>query len=156
MDLIWANREAIYFCSHGWTGSISLIGFDKFGVWSRGLCEGYEPRSPLRAGGSAQRSRRGHARSTRSVAIDPSEGARQALAMRFEILGEISGIETFATGSGIREIARLRRIYGRGRWRKRKGIARVRLSDGSIHVAELHWYEAAGIGRKEFKIKHLL
>lgn len=86
----------------------------------------------------------------RSVPIDPSEGARQALAMRFEILGEISGIETFATGSGIREIARLRRIYGRGRWRKRKGVARVRLSDGSIHEAELHWYEAAGIGRKEF------
>jgi hypothetical protein len=76
--------------------------------------------------------------------------------MRFEILGEISGIETFATGSGIREVARLRRIYGRGRWRKRKGTARVRLSDGSIHVAELHWYEAAGIGRKEFKIKQLL
>jgi hypothetical protein len=65
-------------------------------------------------------------------------------------------IETFATGAGIREIARLRRIYGRGRWRKRKGIARVRLSDGSIHTAELHWYEATGIGRKEFKIKHLL
>lgn len=76
--------------------------------------------------------------------------------MRFEILGEISGIETFATGSAIREIARLRRIYGRGRWRKRKGIARVRFSDGSTHVAELHWYEATGIGRKEFKIKHLL
>jgi hypothetical protein len=56
--------------------------------------------------------------------------------MRFEILGEISEIETFATGTGIREIARLRRIYGRGRWRKRKGVARVRLSDGSIHVAE--------------------
>ncbi len=76
--------------------------------------------------------------------------------MRFEILGEISDIETFATGSGIREITRLRRIYGRARWRKRKGIARIRLSDGSIQVAELHWYEAAGIGRKEFKIKHLL
>jgi hypothetical protein len=76
--------------------------------------------------------------------------------MRFEILGEISDIETFATGSGIREIARLRKIYGRGRWRKRKGTARVRLSDGSVHNAELHWYEAAGIGRKEFKIKHLL
>jgi hypothetical protein len=76
--------------------------------------------------------------------------------MRFEILGEISDIETFATGSGIREVARLRRIYGRGRWRKRKGIARVRLPDGTIHVAELHWYEAAGIGRKEFKIKQLL
>jgi hypothetical protein len=76
--------------------------------------------------------------------------------MLFELLGNISDIETFATGSGIREIARLRRIYGRGRWRKRKGIARVRLSDGSIHLAELHWYEAAGIGRKELKIKHLL
>ena len=76
--------------------------------------------------------------------------------MRFEILGEISDIETFAAGSGIREIARLRRIYGRGRWRKRKGIARIRFSDGSTHVAELHWYEASGIGRKEFKIKQLL
>ena len=76
--------------------------------------------------------------------------------MHFEILSEISDVETFATASGIREIARLRRIYGRGRWRKRKGIARVRLFDGSIHVAELHWYEAAVIGRKEIKIKHLL
>jgi hypothetical protein len=76
--------------------------------------------------------------------------------MHFEILGDISDVETFATGSGIREAARLRRVYGRGRWRKRKGIARVRLADGSLHLAELHWYEAAGIGRKEFKIKHLL
>ena len=76
--------------------------------------------------------------------------------MNFEILGEISEIETFATGSGIREVARLRRAYGRGRWRERKGIARVRLADGSVHLAELHWYEATGIGRKEFKIKHLL
>jgi hypothetical protein len=76
--------------------------------------------------------------------------------MQFEILSEISYIETIATGSGIREIARLRRLHGRGRWRKRKGIARVRLADGTIRTAELHWYEAAGIGRKEFKIKHLL
>ena len=76
--------------------------------------------------------------------------------MRFEILGEISDVETFATGAGIREIARLRKVYERGRWRKRKGIARVRLADGTIHAAEVHWYEAAGIGRKEFKIKHLL
>jgi hypothetical protein len=76
--------------------------------------------------------------------------------MGFEIFGQISDVETFATGSRIREIARLRRLYGRGRWRKRKGIARVRLPDGSIHLAEVHWYEAAGIGRKEFKIKHLL
>jgi hypothetical protein len=76
--------------------------------------------------------------------------------MQFEILGEIANVETFATGSAIREIARLRRIYGRGRWRKRKGVARVRLKDGSIPVAEVRWYEAAGIGRKEFKIKNLL
>jgi hypothetical protein len=72
--------------------------------------------------------------------------------MRFEIVGEISEIETFATGSGIREIARLRRVYGRGRWRKRKGTARARLADGTIHLAEM----AAGIGRKEFKIKPTL
>lgn len=76
--------------------------------------------------------------------------------MPFDIIGEISQIETFALGSGIREIARLRRVYGRGRWRKRKGIARVRLPDGSLHLAEVHWYEATGIGRKEIKIKHLL
>jgi hypothetical protein len=76
--------------------------------------------------------------------------------MRFEILGEISGIETVAMSSGIREVARLRKLYGRGRWRKRKGVARIRLMDGSIQLAEIHWYEASGIGRKEFKIKHLL
>jgi hypothetical protein len=76
--------------------------------------------------------------------------------MGFEILGEISQIETIATASGIREIARLRKIYGRGRWRKRKGMAQVRLDDGTFHFAELHWYEAAGLGRKEFKIKNLL
>lgn len=76
--------------------------------------------------------------------------------MYFEILGEITRIETFAAGSSIREVARLRKFYGKGRWRKRKGIARVRLTDGSIHVAEIHWYEATGIGKREFKIKYLL
>jgi hypothetical protein len=76
--------------------------------------------------------------------------------MWFKIVGEISGIETIASSSGIREIARLRKRYGRGRWRKRKGIARVQTSDGSEHLAEIHWYEAAGIGRKEFKIKEFL
>jgi len=76
--------------------------------------------------------------------------------MHFKILGDISEVETFATGSGIREVTRLRKIYGRGRWRKRKGIVRVRLPDGSIHLAEVHWYKASGIGSKEFKIKRLL
>jgi hypothetical protein len=68
--------------------------------------------------------------------------------MQFEILGDISGIETFARGAAIREAARLRRAYGPGRWRKRKGVARIRLPDGSVRDAEIHWYEAAGIGRK--------
>jgi hypothetical protein len=76
--------------------------------------------------------------------------------MDFEIVGEISHVETFAIGSSIREIARLRKFYGRGRWRKRKGIARVRLPDGVTRLVELHWYEAHGIGRKEFKIKRYL
>ncbi|MGH8241401.1 MAG: hypothetical protein ACREXP_30900, partial [Steroidobacteraceae bacterium] len=66
--------------------------------------------------------------------------------MHFEILGEITHAETFAVGSSIREVARLRKRYGKGRWRKRKGIARVRLEDGAVRRAELHWYEATGIG----------
>jgi hypothetical protein len=73
----------------------------------------------------------------------------------FEIVSDITDVETFATAAGIREIGRLRKRYGRGRWRKRKGIARVRLPNGATRIAELHWYEAAGIGRREFKIKNL-
>lgn len=76
--------------------------------------------------------------------------------MDFEIVDEITDIETFATGGGIRELPRLRRIYGKGRWRKRKGVAKVRLPDGTIRLAELHWYEASGVGKKEFKIKRYL
>ena len=75
------------------------------------------------------------------------------MSIDFEIVGEITHAETFAVGSSIREIGRLRKRYGPGRWRKRKGIARVRLSDGSVRVAEVHWYEAHGIGRRQFKIK---
>jgi hypothetical protein len=76
--------------------------------------------------------------------------------MHFEITGEVTHAETFATGSSIRELARLRKLYGRGRWRKRKGVARVRLPDGAVRLAEVHWYEAHGIGRKEFKIKRYI
>ena len=76
--------------------------------------------------------------------------------MYFQILGEITRAETFAVGSGIREIARLRKLYGKGRWRMRKGNARVRLDDGSVFLAEIHWYEATGIGKREFKIKRLI
>jgi hypothetical protein len=59
--------------------------------------------------------------------------------MPFQIIGEITHVETFATSSSIREIARLRKTYGRGRWRKRKGIARVRLEDRTFYLAEVHW-----------------
>jgi hypothetical protein len=73
--------------------------------------------------------------------------------MPFEIVGEITQIEKIAVGSRIRDLPRLRRFYGRGRWRKLKGIALVRLRTGRIRKAELHWYEAHGIGRKEIKRK---
>ena len=76
--------------------------------------------------------------------------------MKFEIVGSIENAETFATGNAIREIKRLRRAYGKGRWRKRKGVAQVRFENGSLRLAEIHWYEATGIGKKEFKIKHFL
>jgi hypothetical protein len=74
----------------------------------------------------------------------------------FEIIGDIEGIETFAVGRSIRELPRLQKIYGKGRWRKRKGFATVRLPSGVERPAEIHWYEATGIRRKEFKIKRFL
>ena len=73
--------------------------------------------------------------------------------MDFEIIGEIAHLETIATGRGVRDRARLRKQYGPGRWRKLKGVARVRLVDGTIRLAEIHWYEAHGIGKKEYKLK---
>jgi len=73
--------------------------------------------------------------------------------MDFEIIGKLTSVITIASGTGVRDRARLRRVYGRGRWRKRKGVASVRLPDRRIRLAEIHWYEAHGIGRKEFKIK---
>ena len=76
--------------------------------------------------------------------------------MYFEIISEITDIEVIAKGRGIRDLARVRRKYGPGNWRKLKGRATVRMEDGSIHDAEIHWYEAHGIGRKRFKIKRTL
>lgn len=73
--------------------------------------------------------------------------------MDFEILSTISKIEQIAVGPGIRDLPRLRKQHGKGNWRKLKGFASVRLIDGTIHTAELHWYEAHGIGKKEIKIK---
>jgi len=76
--------------------------------------------------------------------------------MNFAIVGEIGDIETIARGPSVRERVRLTAQFGRGRWRKLKGIATVRLRDGWIGRAELHWYEAHGVGRRKLKIKRFL
>lgn len=76
--------------------------------------------------------------------------------MKFTIIGEITNIETIAISSSIRELERLRNTYGAGRWRKLKGIAIISLEDNTVCQAELHWYEAHGIGKKDIKIKHIL
>jgi len=76
--------------------------------------------------------------------------------MPFEIIGEIRDIENIAVNTSIRELDRLRRMYGRGRWRKVKGIALIRLTNGRVREAELHWYEAHGIGRREMRRKRYL
>ena len=76
--------------------------------------------------------------------------------MDFEILDEVSVPETIAAGRRIRDLARLQRSYGKGRWRKMKGMARIRLQNGDIRVAEVHWYEAHGIRKREYKRKRHL
>ena len=76
--------------------------------------------------------------------------------MHFEILGEIQWTEAIATGRSIRELRRLNRIYGKTTWRKKKGIAKIKLEDETIRLAELHWYEGHGKGRQEIKIKKYL
>ncbi len=76
--------------------------------------------------------------------------------MHFEIIGTIENVEMIAVGGRIREIQRLRKQFGSGRWRKLKGVADIRLTNGHIRRAEVHWYEAHGIGRKKMKIKRFL
>ncbi len=76
--------------------------------------------------------------------------------MYFEIIGRIENVEIIAVGGSIRDIMRIRKQYGSGRWRKLKGVATVKLENGNIHTAEVHWYEAHGIGKKKMKIKRLL
>jgi hypothetical protein len=76
--------------------------------------------------------------------------------MHFDIIGEITQVETMAVGERIRELSRLENQYGSGRWRKMKGEAMIRLQNSRMRRAEVHWYEAHGIGRKEFKRKRYL
>jgi hypothetical protein len=72
------------------------------------------------------------------------------------ILSRIRQIKTIAVGRKIHELGRLERAYGPGRWRKRKGVDRVRAGDGQVFTAEVRWYEASGVGRREFKIERIL
>lgn len=76
--------------------------------------------------------------------------------MDFEIISDIEYIEIIAVGSHIRDLAYLQKMHGRGRWRKLKGIAFVKLLNGNVRHVELHWYEAQNIGRKDIKIKRYL
>ena len=76
--------------------------------------------------------------------------------MYFEIVAGITDIAVIASGRGIYDLARLQRKYGKGRWRKLKGQASIRLANGVVRLAEIHWYEAHGIGRKRMKIKQFL
>jgi hypothetical protein len=76
--------------------------------------------------------------------------------MNFEIIGKITDVETIAVGSSIRILPVLRRRFGKGRWRKLKGVAQVRLRDGAVRLAEVHWFEAHGIGRRFMRIKRYL
>ena len=87
------------------------------------------------------------------MAVDPGRVYGGAV---FEIVGPFRNVETIAAGRSIRDLRRLKKIYGDGQWRKRKAIATIRLEDGSTRTAEIHWYEAHGIGRKEPKIKRLI
>lgn len=76
--------------------------------------------------------------------------------IEFELVGQIRAIETIASGHGIQILDRLNREYGKTNWRKLKGIARVRLPDGTITDAEIHWFEGHGIGKRRMKIKRLV
>ena len=76
--------------------------------------------------------------------------------MKFEIIGTIEHVEIIAVGGRIRDIMRLQKQFGAGRWRKLKGVAVIRLDDGTERRAELHWYEAHGIGRRKIKVKQFL
>jgi hypothetical protein len=76
--------------------------------------------------------------------------------VEFEVIGPIRGIETIASGRGIRILDRLVRLFGPGNWRKLKGVATVRLDDGQTLEAEVHWYEAHGIGKRKMKIKRFI
>lgn len=78
------------------------------------------------------------------------------MARDFEIIGDIADVETIAVGNSIRVLRRLKRCYGDGRWRKLKGVAKVKLQDGTVCRVEVHWYEMSAAGKKECKIKRIL
>jgi hypothetical protein len=90
------------------------------------------------------------------VRTQPVPVLEDHVAVEFEIVGEIKNVEKIAVNTSIRDLARLRRLYGKGRWRKLKGAARIQLSNGKVRDAELHWYEAHGIGKREIRLKRYI
>ena len=76
--------------------------------------------------------------------------------MYFEVVGDVTNVQTIAAGRRIRQLERLKRLYGKGRWRKMKGEALILLASGQVRRAELHWYEAHGVGKRNMKFKRYL
>ena len=76
--------------------------------------------------------------------------------MHFRIVGKVDHVEVIASAGGIYDIVRLTKQFGAGRWRKLKGVAQVELGGGQVRLAEVHWYEAHGIGRRKMKLKRFL
>jgi hypothetical protein len=76
--------------------------------------------------------------------------------VKFEIVGEVREVETIASGHGIRDLAVLNKLFGRGNWRKLKALATVRYPNGTLAEAEVHWYEAHGIGKRWMKVKRVI
>ena len=88
--------------------------------------------------------------------LDNEAISREDRSVRFDLVGPIEQIEAIAVGPGVKVKSFLRKTYGRGRWRKLKGIATVRLRNGQLRRVEVHWYEAHGIGRRDLKIKRYM
>ena len=92
----------------------------------------------------------------RHVGLASTEQVLENRRVKFDVVGDIEQLETIASGSGVKIRHLLTKVHGRGRWRKRKGTATVRLPNGTVCRVELHWYEAHGIGKRDFKIKKYL
>ena len=115
-----------------------------------------EPGAGIRHAGICAGAARATGRPTARLDLPAQRLSAQNQAVKFDVVGTIEQIETIAAGPSVKVRMFLRKTYGRGKWRKRKGVATVRLLNGDLRRVELHWYEAHGIGRRDFKIKSYL